>query len=173
MNHKFWNAGTGKAEDIVHAVKNAELVTIPAGTPVVYAFNGTDDGLAVILPSSSTAAKIGAFAAGITVKAIEPGRLGEVQVYGFNRKTLLARATRANSTSDWPTMGSAVIGTTMGIDSTVNGINAGGVAALDATIVIAESIAAGPTLGSSVGGGALGASATVYMQAVKTFLRFM
>jgi len=172
MNHKFWNAGTGKAEDIVHAVKNAELVSIPAGTPVVYAMNGTDDGLAVIMPSSSTAAKIGAFAAGILVKTVMPGQLADVQVYGFNRKTLLARATRAASTNDWPTMASLVIGTTLGIDSTVNGVSPSGVTVKDASFVAAESLAAGPTLGSS-NPGVGPASGTVFYQSVKTFLRFM
>jgi len=173
MNHKFWNAGTGKPEDIVHAVKNVELVSIPGGTPVVFAMAGNvDDGLGVILPSSSTAAKIGAFAAGITVKTIEAGRLGEVQVYGFNRRTLVARATRANSTSDWPTMASMVLGTTLGIDSTVNACTPAGVTVQDASIVVCESLAAGPTLGSS-NPGAGPASGTVFLQAVKTFLRFM
>ena len=172
MNHKFWNGGQGKPEGIVHAVKNAELVTIPAGTPVVYAFNGTDDGLAVIMPSSSTAAKIGAFAAGVTVKSIEPGKLGDIQVYGFNRKTLLARGTRANSTSDWPTMAALAIGATLGVNSTNNAVDAAGIAASDASIFAAESLAAGPTLGSSnVGAGV--ASGTIYYQALKTFLRFM
>jgi len=173
MNHKFWNGGQGKSEGIVHAVKNAELVTIPGGTPVVFAMAGNvDDGLAVVLPSSSTAAKIGAFGAGITVNNIPAGKLGEVQVYGFNRKTLVGRATRANSTSDWPTMASIALAATLGMDSTLNACSPAGVAVVDGAIYAAEALAAGPTLGSS-NPGAGPASGTVFLQAVKTFLRFM
>lgn len=172
MNHKFWNAGSGKAEDIVHAVKNAELVTITAGVPVIFAMTGTDDGLGVVLPSSSTAAKIASFAAGITTRSMASGQLGEVQVYGFNRKTLVARATRANSTSDWPTMAALALGVTLGIDSAFNACGAAGVTVPDASIVAAEALAAGPTLGSS-NPGAGPASGTVFLQAIKTFIRFM
>lgn len=131
-----------------------------------------DDGLAVILPSSSTAAKIGVFATGITVNHIPAGKLGDVQVYGFNRKTLLARGTRANSTSDWPTMASMVIATTLGIDSAFNACSPAGVTGPNFAIIAGESLAAGPTLGSS-NPGAGPASGTVFLQAVKTFLRFM
>ena len=175
MNMKFWNAGAGKAEDIVHAVKNAEAVTIPAGSPVIFQMNGTDDGLAVVLPSSSTAAKVSGFAAGVLVKTLEPGRLGDVQVYGFNRKTLIARGTRAASTAAWPTMASLAIGDVLSIDTALNGFvssAAGGNSAVQAFAVAAEAIASGSGFASSANSGNP-ASATVYYQAVKTFLRYM
>ena len=175
MNMKFWNAGSGRPEDIVHAVKNAEAVTISAGSPVIYQMNGTDDGLAVILPSSSTAAKVSGFAAGVLAKTLSPGQLGDVQVYGFNRKTLIARGTRANSTAAWPTMASLVIGDVLSIDTVLNGFvssAAGANSAYQAYAVAAEAIASGSGFVSSNNGGNP-ASATVYYQAVKTFLRFM
>jgi hypothetical protein len=169
MNHKFWNAGTGKPEDIIHAVKNAEAVTIPAGVPVVYVMNGTDDGLAVVLPSTAGSVKTAGLTAGITTKAIEPGRLADIQVYGFNRGTKVARATRAATTDAWPTMPAIVFGSPAGIDLAKNVIDpAGGQTMLKAgAIVVAENIGAGPTLPATAGTG------TVYTQAIKTFLRFM
>lgn len=176
MNMKFWNAGSGKAEDLVHVVKNAETVTIPTGTPVVYAFNGTDDGLAVILPSSSTAAKIAVFQAGVAVHDILPGRMENVQVYGFNRKSLFVRGTRAASTAAWASAAAISIGEVMSINSALNGFsNAGALPGSNqflAQVVAAEAVASGTTLASS-DNGFNAASATVYLQPVKTFLRFM
>lgn len=166
MNHKFWNAGGGKPEGITHAVKNAEAVTIPAGVPVAYAMNGTDDGLAVVLAATS-GANFANFVAGITTKAIEPGKLGEVQVYGFSKSVKLARATRAATNAAWPTMAAAANGITLGVDTALNAVSAGAASMLDPFIVLAEAVAAGPTLASNAGSG------TVYLQAVRTFLRFM
>lgn len=175
MNMKFWNAGGGKPEDLIHVVKNLETITIPAGAPVVYAFNGTDDGLGVVLPSSSSAAKSTNFCAGVTVKEIPAGKLENVQVYGFHRKTLIARATRANSTTPWPTMASVEMGAILGIDTALNGFISTAAAAASAFqpfAVAAELVAAGPTLASS-NNGMNAASATVYHQGIKAFLRFM
>ena len=163
---KFWNAGQGKPEGITHAVKNAETVMIPAGTPVAYAMNGTDDGLAVVLPATS-GANFANFVAGITTRNIEPGKLGEVQVYGFSRATKMARATRANTTTPWVTMAAAANGITLGVDTSLNAISAGGASMIDPFIILAEAVAAGPTLPASAGSG------TVYLQTVKTILRFM
>lgn len=168
MNHKFWNAGGGKPEDVTHVVKNAENVTIRAGVPVVYAFNGTDDGLAVVLPSSSTATNVTQLTAGLVVKDISPGKLGEVQVYGFFRKGLIARATRAATNGNWGSMASLNLGSALGIDTTLNGLgSAAGVSIADMAVVLAENIASLPSLPSSAGSG------TIYYQPAKVFLRFM
>lgn len=172
MNHKFWNAGAGKPEGVTHAVKNAEAVTIPAGTPVVYAMNGTDDGLAVILPSSAGSTKMQTFVAGVTVKDILPGRLGEIQVYGFNRKSLIFRGTRAASTDSWPTFAAAANAITLGINTAMNAFDPGGASQVDPFVILGEQLSATPTLPSSnIGAGSAGA--TNYYQAAKTFLRFM
>jgi hypothetical protein len=167
MNHKFWNAGGGKPEGVTHAVKNLEAVKIQAGTPAVFAFNGTDDGLGVILPSSTTAAAITQFTAGAVVKDIEPGKLGEVQVYGFFRKALVARGTRAATNAAWASMPAIALGATLGANSLLNGFDPAGVSFADQNVVLAEAIASATTLASTVGSG------TVYYTAAKTFLRFM
>jgi hypothetical protein len=167
MNHKFWNAGVGKPEGVTHAVKNLEAVKILAGTAVVFAMNGTDDGLGVVNPSTLPA-NVNNFTAGLTTKDIEPGKLGEVQVYGFFRKAALARATRANTTTAWPTMASLALGVPLNVDTVLNGIASGGGSSMaNNPLILAEAVAAGPTLGSSAGSG------TVYNQGVKVFLRFM
>jgi len=175
MNMKFWNAGSGKAEDIIHAVKNGDTVVIKAGMTVVYAMNGTDDGLSVILPQNSTAAKVNAFTAGIAVHDIQVGQLENIQVYGFNRKTLVVRGTRAASTDAWPTMASIGVAEALTLNSLVNAMQPGGTIAagnIQPFAVAAEQIAAGPTLAATNNGGNPG-SATVYYQAIKSFLRFL
>ena len=175
MNMKFWNAGSGKPEDIIHVVKNLEAVTIPVGTPVVYAMSGTDDGLGVILPSSSTAARISVFCAGVTIKAMEPGKMENVQCYGFNRKTALFRGSRAASTAAWPTMAAMSLGDVLAIDQAGNGFISSASAANSAfqpMAVLAEAVASGSGFASS-NNGQNPASALSYYQLVKTFLRFM
>lgn len=168
MNHKFWNAGSGKPEDITHAVKNVDSVTIPAGIPVVYVMNGTDDGLAVALASTTTAADVTNFLAGVTTKEIPVGKLGEVQVYGFCRAAKVARGTRANTTTPWATMASIAKGAILAIGD--NGFISGGAGATGLNqpfAVIAQLVAAGPTLPATAGSG------TVYYQSVGVFLRCM
>ena len=175
MNMKFWNAGTGKPEDVIHVVKNAEAVTIPVGTPVVYAFNGTDDGLAVIFPSTAVSGQVSALCAGVVVKDIPSGKLENVQVYGFNRKTALIRGTRANSTSGWASAAAVSKGEMLGINSAQNGFVASGAASLSnfqPMVVLAEQVSSLGALASS-DNGANPASATIYYSLVKTFLRFM
>jgi hypothetical protein len=167
VNHKFWNAGVGRPEGVTHAVKNLDAVKIAAGTAPVFIMNGTDDGLAVV-NSSVAPANINNFTAGLATKDIEPGKLGEVQVYGFFRKAALARATRANTTTAWPTMAALALGVPLNVDPVLNGIaSAGGSSMANNPLILAEAVAAGPTLASSAGSG------TVYTSGVKAFLRFM
>lgn len=176
MNFKFWNAGGGKSEGMVHVVKNADTVTIQAGQPCVFLMNGTDDGLAVVLPGNAgvNAAKIAAFTAGPAVKNIEPGTLQNVQVYGFNRHTKILRATRGASTNDWASntiafaVGDILVASSNGawVQSGVvtNGVEAG--------VVVAESLGSFASRVSS-NNGPNAASATQYFDAVKTFIRMM
>lgn len=176
MNMKFWNAGVGRPEDLVHVVKNIEAsVVIPAGSPCIYAMNGTDDGLGVVLPSSSTAAKASVFLAGVAAKEIPVGKLENVQVYGFNRFTRVYRGSRAASTDPWPTFAALAIGDILQLDLANNAFvlsGAGAQSGFQPMVVVAEIVAATPTQASNV----LGmnpSNSLKYYQGIKTFLRFM
>ena len=176
MNSKTWNAGTGKPEDLVHVVKNSESVVIPCGSPCVYAMSGTDDGLSVVLPSSSAAAKVSAFFAGVAVKEIPVGKLENVQVYGFNRKTLVYRGSRAASTDAWPTFAAFALGDILQINTVANAFassGAGSALALQHIAVVAETFASVATAASTALGTGMVASQLSWIIPVKTFIRAM
>lgn len=174
MNHKMWSRD--KAEDNLIGVKNIETtLDIEAGRPMIFAMSGTDDGLGVVLPSSSTAAKIGAFTAGVAVRTLGAGKQGDCQVYGFNRNTKVVRGTRAASTDAWPSFAAFAIGDILSVDSTNNCFGRFGAAsnlAVKWPFVIAEALASVTTMASSVLGGNA-ASATVYLQTAKSFIKMM
>lgn len=175
MNHKFWNKD--KAEDIVVTVKNVEVTSvIQSGQPCILAMAANiDDGLGVILPSNSTAVKVGAFFMGVAVKSLNPGVVGDCQVWGFNRHTKVIRGTRAASTDAWPTFAAVTIGDLLSID-TVNNCFARSGAASNIGIKwpfnVAETLASVTTMASSVLG-QNAQSATAYLQGLRTFLRCM
>lgn len=80
-------------------IKSAEAsATIAAGAPVCFAMNGTDDGLAVVLPGTGGAVKTTSFAAGVALSSIVAGGYGESQVFGFCPNIILRRQTRAATT---------------------------------------------------------------------------
>lgn len=175
MNFKFWNAGGGKSEGMVHVVKNADTVTIQAGQPCIFVMNGTDDGLAVVLPSTAGAAKIASFTAGPAIRNIEPGSMQNVQVYGFNRHAKVLRSTRAASTNDWASNSVTYgIGDLLVADSVGNSWVKSGVATngIEAGVVVAATLGAFASLPSS-NNGMNAPTATAFYDAVKTFIRLM
>ncbi len=108
---------------IADHVRNAEAsTTIPKGTPCILAMNGTEDGFAVVLPSSSSAAKIQAFYWGVATDDILAGAIGEVQRSGFCRYAKVRVRTRANTSggSSWSTVDTQVLGALLTIDSVNN-----------------------------------------------------
>ena len=176
MNFKFWNAGGGKSEGMVHVVKNVDTVTIQAGQPCIFIMNGTDDGLAVVASNNAgaTAAKIALGTAGPAVRNIEPGTMQNVQVYGFNRHTKILRGTRGASTNDWA---SNTVSYAIG-DILVASSNGAWVQSGVATNGVQAGVVVAATLGSfasqpSSNNGMNAASATQYFDAVKTFIRLM
>jgi hypothetical protein len=101
-----------KADHILGVVKNEEsTASIPAGTPVSLVFgnsgslgwNGTDDGIAVVLPKTAGASKASSFLYGITTAALANQAVGEVTLFGvvnaiLNMGTFTTGATSASST---------------------------------------------------------------------------
>src|SRR6187455_1123312 len=110
-----------KAEKIFIPVKSDEpTATMKLGTPVVFSFDGTDDGVAVVLPSTAVAAMQAAAAVGILTQDLTPGVTGQCQVYGLCLSTRIVRVTRALTTDPWP---SAAAVTTKGLQLTMDVAN--------------------------------------------------
>jgi hypothetical protein len=101
-----------KADHIFGVVKNEEsTAAIPAGTPVAMVmgktgslgWNGTDDGIAVVLPKTAGASQASSFLFGIATAAISNQAVGEVLMFGIgnailNMGTFTTGATSASST---------------------------------------------------------------------------
>ncbi len=165
----------GNKKDVCAVViKNAESsASIPQGTPVTLVLNGTDDGIAVVLPSTAGDAKNGAFKYGIATTTIAAGAFGEAQVFGHNSYSLFTRATRAASSDSWTSSASIASGIALGYDSINNALvgNAsmvGSLGTLHANIVLASSV-------SSIAASATATSdtRTAITVSVKTFIRMM
>jgi 3-deoxy-D-arabino-heptulosonate 7-phosphate (DAHP) synthase len=105
-------------------VRNAESSSsMPLGTPVCFQLNGTEDGLAVVLPASASASKCQSFFAGVVTDAsgIAAGKIGNVQQFGIVRNALIKRTTRAASTDNWAaSMQSIAAEAFLAIDTTDN-----------------------------------------------------
>lgn len=116
------NAGD-KGDKVIVNIKNAEVsATIPRGTPVIAILNGTDDGLAVVLPSTAGNALSFNARLGVATAALAVGQVGESIIYGYVAYALITRMTRAGtSTSDsWSSSASIASGIGLGIDTLNN-----------------------------------------------------
>lgn len=156
-------------------VKNAESSSqIPAGSPVALVINGTDDGLAVVLPATAAAAKAHSLAYGIAHQAISAGAFGEVQVFGFCTKVKYSRArTRAASTDGYGSVAAVSIGNKLLIDTVNNAVYDGGAQAASAylpAIAAAEDLASISSQASTTSMTHTESYVTGYM---KAFLRMM
>lgn len=95
----------------------------PVGTPVVLSLNGTEDGLAVILPSAATTQALAdQFFFGVARDTYAANDIGDVQLFGYVRNIILLRATRGGSaTSDnWAGSTSIAKGVLLSIDTVNN-----------------------------------------------------
>jgi hypothetical protein len=122
MNSPFVGFTTG-GERITAKVRNDSGGSIPKGTPVTLALDGTDDGLAVILPSAAgSQAAADQFFYGILKDTLADTAIGEVQLFGVARQAIIRRATRGGSaTSDnWAGSTSIAKGVLLSIDTVNN-----------------------------------------------------
>lgn len=120
---RFKQVGNKYDAAMIVAKNNSATITIPAGAPVYYSFNGTDDGLAVLNANAAgTAGNLQLFA-GVTPVAIPPGGFQEVQVYGFCQTLRVIRQVRATSTDSFSTASAISVGDilTVRTDSTYDG----------------------------------------------------
>lgn len=111
-----------KADQVILVVRSAEAsASIPAGTPVALVANGTNDGLAVVLPATSTAAKITAFQYGVAVGDMAAGQIGEVCVFGVcNAKLTLQTRANTSGGSSFSTADTVALGVGLTIASAAN-----------------------------------------------------
>jgi hypothetical protein len=125
-------------------VRNDETVSIPAGTPVAYVMDGTEDGLAVIKPSTSNL-KSTSLLAGILIKDLTTTlpKLGKVQAYGVV-DAIVRLATRAATSDSYTSLAAHAVGM-LGVVDTVNDciltLASTGSGTYLPAIVIAEAIA--------------------------------
>ncbi len=137
----------GNKNDILSVVvKSAETTsTIAAGNPVALVMNGTNDGLAVVLPATATAAKAHSLAFGVAHNPISPAAYGETQVWGFCQRAKYSRIrTRANSTTAYASTAAVAVGDILNIDTVQNGFQPAGAQAVSAYLpaaVVAETLA--------------------------------
>lgn len=97
----------GNKRDIVAVVvyNDESSAAIPLGAPVVLSLSGTQDGLAVVLPSTAADKKQSTFGYGVSLGngaggSLSAGSFGEAQVFGLNSNVKLLR-TRATSTDPY------------------------------------------------------------------------
>lgn len=118
MNSK---AAGNKADRVRQPVHSAEATnTIPKGTPLILQMNGTEDGLAVVLPATQVAAQANSFIYGVAVNAIAPLQYGESIVHGIVPYALVTRMTRAASTDSWTSSASLAPGVLLAVDTINN-----------------------------------------------------
>jgi hypothetical protein len=137
---------TGRiADKIFLNVKSDEAsATIPRGTPVCLAMDGTDNGLAVVLPGT-TAANSNSLVYGVATADLAAGATGEVQAFGYCSYGIVRRGTRAASTDSWTSTASAAAQIMLNIDTLNNCFStSGGTLAASAYLpfaLLAESLA--------------------------------
>lgn len=93
---RFKSVGN-KADHFIGVVKNEEAsASIPAGTPLCLVmgktgylgWNGTDDGISVVLPKTAGAALASSFLYGIATAAIANQSVGEALMFGIGNAIL-------------------------------------------------------------------------------------
>lgn len=120
--------GKNKAETNFSTVSNRETSSIALGTPVVFVLDGTDDGFAVQLPSSSNAAKASSCPAGIAggqgTGSLAASAVGQVvQVYGICQNAILETIlTRSATSAVWASVAAFSVGDILTIDTVANAL---------------------------------------------------
>lgn len=148
---------------------------IPKGSPVCLEFDATEDGFSVALPSTAGANHAHAFFFGIATDSIAINKIGEVQIFGYNRNTLyVGSRTRSATDANWPTMTSVASNVLLAINTVNNAMEStGGTQAVSGFLpycVLVDSVA---SMGTLTSGSTTGATISYVTSYVKTFLRAM
>jgi hypothetical protein len=165
---------TDKAQNTKEIVRNDESATIPVGTPVAYVFDATDDGLAVVLPSTAGAAKAHTLFAGIVVDNALPTdlpKLGRVLRHGLCRVTKVMMQTRAASTDSFASYSAGAVGDVLVVNTVANCLlrtAAGAASAYQPIAILGETYASGASSASATSD-----TRTLISSSLKTFIRSM
>lgn len=109
-----------KRDEVLMTVVGADTNgTIPVGCPAILQYNGTDDGLAVILPSTAGQTQSDLCFYGVNLQQLPQYTQGVVMATGYTRSGLLVVQTRAASTAVWAATTIAQFGP-LGIDTVNN-----------------------------------------------------
>lgn len=157
-------------------VRNASsTITIPAGAPVFYIINGTNDGLDV--QNANAAAGAGQETiAGVVVTngGIAPNQYGEAQVYGICQQTRVVTATRPASTDSYNSFTAITIFDILAVN-TLTSVDAfsrsgaGSATAIVHNVIAAQAYTSTASQSSSFDT----TSRTAITTSLKTFLRIM
>lgn len=116
-----------KYQTAIVQVKNADTAVIPNGTPVCLAFNGTDDGLAVVLPSTGGTAKATTLFAGVVEftgtsagTGLPVGSIGDAFFFGMVTNAKVLVVTRSATSAAWPSYAAIAIGDGLGVETVNN-----------------------------------------------------
>lgn len=118
---RFNTVNGGKPERIAGSCKNADTAIVQIGQPLVLAYNGTEDGFAVILPSSGAAQKNEGLKFGVALHQMQVGEVNEALIFGFTPSLMLIRQTRADSTQIWASEPARSVGEYLTVDTAHNG----------------------------------------------------
>jgi hypothetical protein len=154
-------------------VRNSLTSAIPAGAPVFYVMNGTNDGLDVT--NANAAAGAGQeFLAGIAVNGLAASSYGEAQVFGLCSNTRVVTATRTASTDSYNSFTAIVSGDVAQINTLTSADAISRSAAGAATAVLPNIVFVGAyTSTASQSSSFDTTSRTAITTTLKTFLRII
>ncbi|MDE1971312.1 MAG: hypothetical protein KGI50_07100 [Patescibacteria group bacterium] len=149
MNNKLVDGGSS-GDKLRSPVLNEDATfaaTIPAGTPVVLALNGTDDGLAVVMPSTAGAAQTEALFYGVAQTALpyNTNVRGYALRNGLATNAIVCIATRAASSNSWTSSASMASWQCLSVDTINNCFTtvsaSAGASRYQAFAILAQSVA--------------------------------
>lgn len=103
--------------------KNGESsASIPAGSPICFVMNGTEDGFLAVLPSTAGAALTPELFAGVALTPISvvANAYGMARVWGLANYAIVVQQSRAASTNSYATAAALSVGQPLKIDTVNN-----------------------------------------------------
>lgn len=173
---RFSQINKNKPDNVYIVIKNGEAsAALTQGMPVVMKFNGTDDGLAVEKPSTTSDGQALGCLAGIMAEtSLAAGKIGLAQVYGFCQKVNVGRMTRSATDAAWASIPAIALGDVYKVDTVNDVLTRVGSNAASAFL---PWCAAGTTIAStttaSTASTIYGVSGTISTVQIQAFLRML
>lgn len=121
------STGTRPFKSFLNFRSDEASASIPAGSPVLFSIDGTEDGFAAHLPSSSSAAKCPELFAGVFSGpgSLLAGYPGAAQIWGLCDYAIVVQQSRAASTDSYATAAALSVGQALSIDTVNNAFATG------------------------------------------------